>query len=68
MTPSHLNRLLAGTALSLALGAPAALAQSAVTLDQISVTSPTPVQPARTAAPLSLPTGVLPVAIDTFSP
>jgi iron complex outermembrane receptor protein len=68
MTPSHLNRLLAGTALSVTLGAPAALAQSAVTLDQISVTSPTPVQPARNAAPLSLPTGVLPVATDTFSP
>jgi iron complex outermembrane recepter protein len=68
MTAPDLNRLLAGTALSLALGAPAALAQSAVTLDQISVTSPTPVQPAQTAAPLSLPAGILPVATDTFSP
>jgi len=44
--------------------------QSAVTLDQISVTSPTPVQPSRQAvsADATFPVGVLPVATDTFSP
>ena len=52
------------------LGASPALSQSAVTLDQISVTSPTPVQPIRpvTVATPALPTGILPVATDTFSP
>ncbi len=52
------------------LGASPALSQSAVTLDQISVTSPTPVQPVRpvTVATPALPTGILPVATDTFSP
>jgi len=52
------------------LGAGPALGQSAVTLDQISVTSPTPVQPSRAAvaADASVPVGILPVATDTFSP
>jgi len=52
------------------LGAGPALGQSAVTLDQISVTSPTPVQPSRAAvaADANVPVGILPVATDTFSP
>lgn len=52
------------------LGAAPAMGQSAVTLDQISVTSPTPVQPSRAAvaADAGVPIGILPVATDTFSP
>jgi iron complex outermembrane receptor protein len=52
------------------LGTGPALGQSAVTLDQISVTSPTPVQPSRAAVAgdANFPIGILPVATDTFSP
>ena len=51
------------------LAAPPALAQQSVALDEISVTSPSPIQAARPAigsAPVS--TGILPVATNTFSP
>lgn len=57
-------------ACAVALAAEPARGQSAVTLDQISVTSPTPVQPNRQAAAsnAAFPGGILPVATDTFSP
>ncbi|UMY20242.1 TonB-dependent receptor [Methylobacterium organophilum] len=71
---SELGRLLAGTALGLiglqgqALAAP----QTETTLEELSVTSASPVQ-ARGAGttegrPASVPTGVLPVVTNTFSP
>ena len=67
--------LLAGTAVPAFLyGGPIGLgparAQQAVTLDQISVTSPSPIQPSRAAAvaDTGFPTGILPVATNTFSP
>ncbi|MGH1572921.1 TonB-dependent receptor plug domain-containing protein [Methylobacterium sp. P31] len=47
------------------LAATPAGAQQAVSLDEISVTSPSPIQP---AADVSVPTGILPVATNTFSP
>jgi iron complex outermembrane receptor protein len=64
-----------GSILSCLLGAnvltvAAAQAQQAVALDEISVTSPSPIQPPRAAvtADAAVPTGVLPVATNTFSP
>ncbi|MBE7198325.1 MAG: TonB-dependent receptor [Parafilimonas terrae] len=45
-------------------------AQQAVALEEISVTSPSPIQPSRggVAAEAAVPIGVLPVATNTFSP
>src|ERR1700709_1692724 len=67
--------LLAGTVLSSTVGfdlmAPSpAQAQQAVGLDEISVTSPSPIQAPRTAPvpDLAVPIGILPVATNTFSP
>lgn len=74
---SRLRRLrfLAGTMLSSTvctgmLAPSVARAQQAVTLDEISVTSPSPIQAPRTApiADAAVPIGVLPVATNTFSP
>jgi len=45
------------------------MAQSAVTLDEISVTSPSPIQPVRAApAAAAVSNGILAVPTDTFSP
>ncbi|MHB2207122.1 TonB-dependent receptor [Methylobacterium sp. CM6257] len=72
MTVRH-SALLAGTILSSAVSAsllavsPAG-AQQAVSLDEISVTSPSPIQPSRPAADTAVPTGILPVVTNTFSP
>ncbi|MEL6064014.1 MULTISPECIES: TonB-dependent receptor [unclassified Methylobacterium] len=75
MSALRLPGLPAGSILSYILGAsvltaPAAQAQEAVTLDQISVTSPSPIQapPAAVAADAAVPIGILPVATNTFSP
>ncbi|CAM2904214.1 MULTISPECIES: TonB-dependent receptor [Methylobacterium] len=74
MTPTLRLAALAGTILSAPvsaglLAAPAR-AQPAVALDEISVTSPSPIQTGHptvgNAAPLQ--TGILPVATNTFSP
>jgi iron complex outermembrane receptor protein len=74
MTPTLRLAVLAGTILSAPvsaglLAAPAR-AQPAVALDEISVTSPSPIQTGHptvgNAAPLQ--TGILPVATNTFSP
>ena len=45
-------------------------AQQAVTLEELSVTSPSPIQPARagSGSANAVPTGVLPVVTSTFSP
>jgi len=68
---------LAGTVLSSTIGigiglmaSSAARAQQAVALEEISVTSPSPIQAPRTAPipDLSVPVGILPVATNTFSP
>ncbi|MDP4024507.1 TonB-dependent receptor [Methylobacterium sp. NEAU 140] len=73
MTRSRRIGFLAGTAVpalvSLGFTAPAR-AQQTVTLDEISVTSPSPIQPSRpaVAADATFPFGVLPVATNTFSP
>lgn len=68
-------RFLAGTMLSSTvctgvLAPSVARAQQAVTLDEISVTSPSPIQAPRTTpiADAAVPIGVLPVATNTFSP
>ncbi|GJD44104.1 putative TonB-dependent receptor [Methylobacterium cerastii] len=47
----------------------AARAQDAVALSELSVTTASPIQPGPKAPPdASLPAGILPVAVDTFSP
>ena len=75
MPPSRRFGFLASTVLSSAVWAglltPSAVrAQQAVALDEISVTSPSPIQPSRSAvaADAAVPIGVLPVATNTFSP
>src|SRR6478735_10534741 len=75
MFPSRRFGLLAGTVLSSTLwtglmATSAARAQQAVALDEISVTSPSPIQAPRPgpAADPAAPTGILPVATNTFSP
>ena len=60
--------LLAGSCVAAGLIASrGAAAQEIVALDEISVTSPSPIQQ-RGVAEARLPTGLLPVATDTFSP
>uniref|UniRef100_UPI0019544C7F hypothetical protein n=1 Tax=Raoultella ornithinolytica TaxID=54291 RepID=UPI0019544C7F len=55
--------------LGLAPGSAVAQAQQAVSLDELSVTSPSPIQPApRAAASAASPNGILPVVASTFSP
>lgn len=74
MTPTLRLAVLAGTILSApvyaGLFATPARAQQAVALDEISVTSPSPIQAGQptvgNAAPLQI--GILPVATNTFSP
>lgn len=74
MTPTFRHAVLAGTILSAPLSAglfaAPAQAQKAVALDEISVTSPSPIQATKpVAAPAApLQTGILPVATNTFSP
>ncbi|MCJ2059857.1 TonB-dependent receptor [Methylobacterium sp. J-048] len=74
MTPSPRLAFLAGTILSAPLFATLsslpARAQQAVALDEISVTSPSPIQATRPAVSSAAPlqTGILPVATNTFSP
>ncbi|EIZ86212.1 TonB-dependent receptor plug [Methylobacterium sp. GXF4] len=74
MTPTFRHAVLAGTILSAPLSASLfaapAQAQKAVALDEISVTSPSPIQATKpVAAPAApLQTGILPVATNTFSP
>ncbi|WP_205836141.1 TonB-dependent receptor [Methylobacterium brachiatum] len=74
MTPTFRHAVLAGTILSAPLSAGLfavpAQAQKAVALDEISVTSPSPIQATKpVAAPAApLQTGILPVATNTFSP
>ena len=74
MTPSPRLAFLAGTILSAPLGAglftAPAHAQQSVALDEISVTSPSPIQASRPALgpATSVQTGILPVATNTFSP
>ena len=74
MTPSPRLAFLAGTILSAPLGAglltAPAHAQQSVALDEISVTSPSPIQATRpTGGPMApMQTGILPVATNTFSP
>ncbi|MDE3745289.1 MULTISPECIES: TonB-dependent receptor [Methylobacterium] len=75
MPPSRRFGFLASTVLSSTVCAglltPSAVrAQQAVALDEISVTSPSPIQPSRSAvaADAAVPIGVLPVATNTFSP
>jgi iron complex outermembrane receptor protein len=74
MTPTFRHAVLAGTILSASLSAglfaAPAQAQKAVALDEISVTSPSPIQATKpVAAPAApLQTGILPVATNTFSP
>ncbi|GJD83953.1 TonB-dependent receptor [Methylobacterium haplocladii] len=66
---SRRSVLLTGTVLSIGLLPLAALAapQAETTLDELSVTSVSPVQ-AKGTAGSRVPTGVLPVVTDTFSP
>ena len=62
-------RLAALPLLGLAPGSAVAQAQQAVSLDELSVTSPSPIQPApRAAASAASPNGILPVVASTFSP
>lgn len=63
-------RFWGGPVLGLVLLPGAAQAQSSVTLGELSVTSPSPIQPAtgRPVATVNVPTGVLPVVTDTVSP
>jgi len=74
MTPSPRLAFLASTILSAPLGAglltAPAHAQQSVALDEISVTSPSPIQATRpTGGPMApMQTGILPVATNTFSP
>ena len=74
MTSTRRLAFLAGTILSApvyaVLFAVPAQAQKAVALDEISVTSPSPIQTGQPAAgpAASLQTGILPVATNTFSP
>jgi iron complex outermembrane receptor protein len=74
MTPTFRHAVLAGTILSAPVSAGLlavpAQAQKAVALDEISVTSPSPIQATKpVAAPAApLQTGILPVATNTFSP
>ena len=74
MTSTRRLAFLAGTILSApvyaVLFAVPAQAQKAVALDEISVTSPSPIQTGQPAAGPAAPlqTGILPVATNTFSP
>ncbi|MHC2107681.1 TonB-dependent receptor [Methylobacterium sp. CM6246] len=74
MTSTRRLAFLAGTILSApvyaVLFAVPAQAQKAVALDEISVTSPSPLQTGQPAAGPAAPlqTGILPVATNTFSP
>jgi len=74
MTPTPRLAVLASTILSapvsVVLLASPAQAQQSVALDEISVTSPSPIQATRPALgpATSVQTGILPVATNTFSP
>ena len=74
MTPTPRLAVLASTILSapvsVVLLASPAQAQQSVALDEISVTSPSPIQASRPALgpATSVQTGILPVATNTFSP
>jgi len=74
MPPALRLAFLAGTTLSAPLFATLSIAparaQQAVALDEISVTSPSPVQATRPSVEPAPPlqTGILPVATNTFSP
>ncbi|GJD99842.1 TonB-dependent receptor [Methylobacterium isbiliense] len=68
--PTRLGMLALSTALPPVLLAPAAVKAQDIRLDEITVSSPSPIQPARPAAAPGSGTayGVLPVVTSTFSP